>query len=103
MKKSYYEVLGVPETSTPEEIKKAYRKLALQYHPDKNAGNKSAEAKFKEISEAYYALSDSKRRAEYDDTKRHGGPSAQNFASNQGFDFEELLKQFGGGRRRSRP
>ena len=101
MKKSYYEVLGVLETSTAEEIKKAYRKLAHQYHPDKNPGNKTAEAKFKEISEAYYALSDPKRRTEYDDTKRRGGPSAQNFASNQGFDFEELLKQFSG-RKRSR-
>jgi len=96
MKKTYYEILGVQETSTPDEIKKVYRKLAHQYHPDKNPNDKAAEAKFKEISAAYYALSDPKRRAEYDETLRRGGPSAQDFAGSQGFDFEELLKQFSG-------
>jgi curved DNA-binding protein CbpA len=99
MKKNYYEILGVSEASTPEEMKKVYRKLALQYHPDKNPGDKSAEAKFKEISEAYYTLSDPKRRTEYDEMRRRGGPSAQHYASSQGFDFEELLKQFSGQRR----
>ncbi len=102
MKKSYYEILGVSETSTPEEMKKVYRKLALQYHPDKNPGNKTAEAKFKEISEAYYTLSDPKRRAEYDEVRRTGGPSAQHYASSQGFDFEDLLRQFRGQGGRSR-
>ncbi len=99
--KNYYEILGVSENATPEEIKKVYRKLALQYHPDKNPGNKQAEAKFKEISGAYYVLSDPKRKAEYDQMRKFGGPSTGDFAGSQGFDFEELLRQFGG-RGRSR-
>ena len=60
-KRDYYEVLGVNKSSSKEEIKKAYRKLALKYHPDKNKGDKSAEEKFKEGSEAYHVLSDDKR------------------------------------------
>ena len=65
-KKDYYEVLGVIKSASPEEIKKAYRKLALKYHPDKNKGDKSAENKFKEASEAYHVLSDKERRTNYD-------------------------------------
>lgn len=65
-KRDYYEVLGVSRDATQEEIKKAYRKLALQYHPDRNPGDKSAEEKFKEISEAYEVLSDPQKRAAYD-------------------------------------
>lgn len=102
--KDYYKILGVSEKATPEEIKKTYRKLALQYHPDKNRGNKEAEAKFKEISGAYYVLSDSKRRTEYDQMRRLGesSTSTSDFAGAQGFDFEEFLKQSSGrGRSRS--
>ncbi|PIQ86560.1 MAG: hypothetical protein COV74_04065 [Candidatus Omnitrophica bacterium CG11_big_fil_rev_8_21_14_0_20_45_26] len=100
--KNYYEILGVPETAASETIKKVYRKLAFQYHPDKNPGNKEAETKFKKISGAYYVLSDPKRRAEYDQMCKRGGPAASDFAGAQGFDFEELLKQFSGrGRSRS--
>ncbi len=101
--KDYYEILGISETAAPEEIKKIYRKLALQYHPDKNPGNKQAEAKFKEISGAYYVLSDPKRKAEYDQMRKLGSSSsASDFAGAQGFDFEELLKQARGrGRSRS--
>ena len=65
-KKDYYEVLGVDRSASAEEIKKAYRKLAVKYHPDKNPGDKSAEEKFKEISEAYEVLKDDKKKAMYD-------------------------------------
>ncbi len=65
-KRDYYEVLGVDKTAGTDEIKKAYRKLALKYHPDRNPGDKAAEEKFKEIGEAYEVLSDSDKRARYD-------------------------------------
>jgi len=65
-KKDYYEVLGVIKSTSSEEIKKAYRKLALKYHPDRNKGDKSSEGKFKEASEAYHVLSDKERRRNYD-------------------------------------
>ena len=65
-KRDYYEVLGVAKNATAEEIKKAYRKKAIQYHPDKNPGNKEAEEKFKEAAEAYEVLSDADKRARYD-------------------------------------
>ena len=65
-KRDYYDVLGVTKSASKEEIKKAYRKLALKYHPDKTKGNKSSEEKFKEASEAYHILSDDKRKANYD-------------------------------------
>ena len=74
-KRDYYEVLGLAKGATPEEIKKAYRKLAVKYHPDKNPGDKEAEEKFKEIAEAYAVLSDEKKKQEYD-TYGFGGSSA---------------------------
>ena len=64
--KDYYQILGVSKTASADEIKKAYRKLALKFHPDKNKGNKEAEAKFKEISEAYEVLKDNEKRSKYD-------------------------------------
>lgn len=63
---NYYEILGIDKNATQEQIKKAYRKLAIKYHPDKNQGNKEAEEKFKQISEAYGILSDENKRREYD-------------------------------------
>ena len=62
----YYEILGLQKWASEEEIKKAYRKLAMQYHPDRNPGDSNAEAKFKEIWEAYWVLSDSSKRQQYD-------------------------------------
>ncbi len=70
--KNYYEILGVNENSTQDEIKKSYRKLAVKYHPDKNPNDKSAEEKFKEISEAYDTLSDTNKKSQYDNSRKFG-------------------------------
>jgi molecular chaperone DnaJ len=96
--KDYYEILGVKKTATEAELKKAYRDLAKKYHPDKNKGNKEAENRFKEISEAYAVLSDSEKRAQYDRLGREAfGPGGANpFA---GFDFSEFMGGMGGGGR----
>ncbi|WP_188188629.1 molecular chaperone DnaJ [Nonomuraea sp. SYSU D8015] len=90
LEKDYYAVLGVPKTATAEEIKKAYRKLARQYHPDSNQGDPTKEAKFKEVSEAYDVLSDSKRRKEYDEARTlfGSGVGAGQRAGGGGFPFD---------------
>ena len=90
-KRDYYEVLGVSRTATKEEIRKAYRKLAMQYHPDRNPGDKEAEEKFKEAAEAYEVLSDDNKRAKYD-RFGHDGLHAQGF---QGFsDINDIFSHF---------
>ena len=90
MKRDYYEVLGVNKTASKEEIKKAYRKIAMKYHPDRNPDNKEAEEKFKEASESYEVLSDDDKRAKYD---RLGHNFADNYSSH--FDMEDIFKNFG--------
>ena len=95
--RDYYEILEVPKTADGEAIKKAYRKLALQYHPDRNGGDKAAEEKFKEATEAYEVLRDAEKRAAYDryghaGVKRGMGPDAGGFGG--GFGFEDALNIF---------
>lgn len=129
MKKDYYETLGVPRSSAEAEIKKAYRKLAMKYHPDKNPGNKNAENKFREVSEAYEVLRDPQKRKAYDQFGHAGaqaGFQGSPFGGASGFDFGDFKPQdfgnqygqhtnpqdlfneifgdlFGGGGRRARP
>lgn len=94
--KDYYEILGVKEDAPESEIKKAYRKLAVKYHPDKNQDDKKSEEKFKEISEAYYTLGNKKRRHKYDNLKKMGG-FTNDFSSAQGFDSSDFLRQYSRG------
>ena len=104
--KDYYDILGVKKSASADEIKKAYRGLAKKFHPDKNKGNKEAENKFKEISEAYAVLSDTEKREQYDrlgkEAFRGGGPGGNPFAGGanpfSGFDFSQFTG--GGGRAR---
>jgi curved DNA-binding protein len=98
MAKDYYAVLGVTRDATAEAIKKAYRKLALKYHPDKNPGDKRAEEKFKEITEAYAVLSDPEKRRQYDQFGQAG--FEQRFSREdifRGFDVGDIFREFGFG------
>lgn len=105
MEKNYYDILGVSKTATDEEIKTAYRKLAKKYHPDLNPGDKEAEAKFKEINQAFEVLGDSTKRKNYDMYGSENGQAGfsgfgtggfENFSSNFG-GFEDIFSSFFGG------
>jgi len=103
-KRDYYEVLGVHKNASDAEIKKAFRKLAVQYHPDKNQGNKEAEDKFKEVNEAYEVLSDAQKRATYDQFGHTMGPEGFGGFRDSGFGgggfgdiFEDIFGDFFGG------
>ncbi|MCO6494622.1 MAG: molecular chaperone DnaJ [Bacteroidetes bacterium] len=93
-KRDYYDILGVSKTASAEEIKKAYRKLAIKYHPDKNPDNKEAEEKFKEAAEAYEVLSDTEKRKRYDQFGHQGVGGAGGF-SGQGMSMDDIFSQFG--------
>jgi molecular chaperone DnaJ len=101
--KDYYDLLGVKKTASDDEIKKAYRGLAKKFHPDKNKGNKDAEAKFKEISEAYTVLGDKEKREQYDRLGREafhfGGAGGAGGPFAGGFDFSQFTQRGGGGAR----
>lgn len=118
MPRDYYDILGVSKDASEEEIKKAYRKLAMKYHPDRNSGDEEAEKKFKEASEAYEVLRDSEKRARYDQFG-HQGVNGGGFGGARGYEnvgFEDIFNRFseifgseffggeafGGGRGRSR-
>ncbi len=91
-KRDYYEILGVSRGASADEIKKTYRKLAMQHHPDRNPGDKAAEDKFKQASEAYAVLSDPEKRAQYDQFG-HSAPGGQGFGGFENVNFDEV---FGG-------
>jgi len=105
-KRDYYDVLGIGKTASADEIKKAYRKLAMQYHPDRNADNKEAAEKFKEVCEAYEVLSDTDKRHRYDQYGHAGMKSAfgpggfdfgRDFSHMQDIDLQDILGSFFGG------
>ncbi|MHC4607136.1 MAG: DnaJ domain-containing protein, partial [Planctomycetota bacterium] len=91
-RRDYYEVLGVERGASQEDVKGAYRKLALKYHPDHNQGDKEAEQKFKEISQAYDVLSDPEKRAKYD---QFGHDGLRGFATRDFGSFEDIFSAFG--------
>jgi len=94
-KRDYYEILGVSKSSTADEIKKAYRKVAMQYHPDRNPGDKAAEDKFKEAAEAYEVLSDQDKRSQYDRFGHAGVSGAAGRGFGGGMNMDDIFSQFG--------
>lgn len=99
-KRDYYEVLGISKSATSAEIKKAYRKMAVKFHPDKNPDDKGAEDKFKEAAEAYEILSDGDKKAKYDQYGHRafeGGAGGGGFGGfgGGGMDMDDIFSQFG--------
>lgn len=94
-KRDYYEVLGVPKNASADDIKKAYRKKALEFHPDRNPGDKAAEDKFKEAAEAYDVLSDADKKARYDRFGHQGVDGMGGAGNFQGMDMDDILRRFG--------
>ena len=95
-KRDYYEILGVSKSANEKEIKKAYRKLAIKYHPDKNPGDKAAEEKFKEAAEAYDVLSTPEKKQRYDQFGHAGmGGSGRGGFGGGGMNMDDIFSQFG--------
>ena len=94
MKEDFYDILGVSKSATENEIKKAYRKKAIQYHPDKNPGDKSAEENFKKAAEAYEVLSDPDKKARYDQFGHAAFEGGGGFQGG-GMNMEDIFSQFG--------
>lgn len=94
-KRDYYEILGVTKSATADEIKKAYRKVAMQYHPDRNPGDKAAEEKFKEAAESYEVLSDADKRAQYDRYGHAGVSGAGRGFGGGSMNMDDIFSQFG--------
>lgn len=101
VKRDYYEILGIPRTAKQDEIKKAFRKLALKYHPDRNKGDKEAEKKFKEIAESYAVLSDPQKRQQYDQFGHAAFEGAGGVGAGQSFDFSDIFNSFFSGNERN--
>src|SRR5688572_1358908 len=94
-KRDYYEILGVSKGASADEIKKSYRKVAMQFHPDRNPGDKAAEEKFKEAAEAYEILSDQDKRAQYDRFGHAGVSGNGRGAHPGGMNMDDIFSQFG--------
>ena len=95
MKKDYYEILGVSKTASAEEIKKSYRKVAMQYHPDRNPGDKASEDKFKEAAEAYEVLNDADKKSQYDRFGHSAFSQGRGGGNGGGMNMDDIFSQFG--------
>ena len=93
MKEDYYDILGISKNASESEIKKAYRKKAIKFHPDKNPGDKEAESNFKKAAEAYEVLGDQQKRSKYDQYGHAAFEGGQGFG--QGMNMEDIFSQFG--------